>query len=75
MDGHLAPGFRVNAVDTTGAGDCFAGGFLAALQRGMTLPEAARIANRVGALSVQSLGATAGLLGWESTLALASADF
>lgn len=62
------PAFAVPAVDTTGAGDCFAGGFLAALERGLPYPEAARIANAVGALNVQSLGSTSGLRSWEETM-------
>jgi sugar/nucleoside kinase (ribokinase family) len=64
-----SPGFRVRAVDTTGAGDCFSGGYVAALQRNLPHPEAARIANAVGALSVQKLGATAGVRCWDETLA------
>ncbi len=63
------PAFPVQAIDTTGAGDCFAGGFLAALHRSLTYPEAARIANAVGALNVQSLGSTSGLRSWDDTLA------
>jgi sugar/nucleoside kinase (ribokinase family) len=55
------PGFKVDVVDTTGAGDCFVGGFLAALSRGASYPEAARFANAVGALSVQKLGAINGI--------------
>lgn len=62
------PAFRVQAVDTTGAGDCFAGGYIAALQRGESHERAAQIANAVGALSVQKLGGTAGLLNWEDTV-------
>ncbi|MDX1983232.1 MAG: carbohydrate kinase family protein [Bryobacteraceae bacterium] len=62
------PAFNVNAVDTTGAGDCFAGAFLAALHHGRRYPEAARVANAAGALNVQSLGATSGLLSWDETL-------
>jgi len=69
-----APAFRVTPVDTTGAGDCFAGGFLAARQRGFGMEDAARIANAAGALSVQALGATAGLLPWDETLAWISAS-
>jgi len=63
------PAFAVTAIDSTGAGDCFAGAYLAALQRNLPHPEAARVANAVGALNVQVLGGTAGLLGWEQTLA------
>lgn len=67
-DDHI-PGFAADVVDTTGAGDCFAGGFLAAWIRCIGLREAARFANAVGALSVSKLGATAGLLDYETTLA------
>jgi len=51
-----SPGFAVHAVDTTGAGDCFAAGFLAALCRGQTLAAAARYANACGALATLGLG-------------------
>lgn len=60
-----SPGFDVPVVDTTGASDCFVGGFLAATLRGFSLLDAARFANAVGALSVQHLGGTTGLLGWD----------
>jgi sugar/nucleoside kinase (ribokinase family) len=63
------PGFAVPALDTTGAGDCFVGGFVAALQRGFRNRDAARFANAVGALSVQRMGATAGVRGFDETLA------
>jgi sugar/nucleoside kinase (ribokinase family) len=55
------PGFEVEAVDTTGAGDCFVGGFLTALSEGGAYPDAARFANAAGALSVQKLGAINGI--------------
>ena len=63
-----SPAFQVPVVDTTGAGDCFVGGYLAALQRGLSHPDAAHFANAVGALSVQKLGGTTGLLSFEDTL-------
>lgn len=63
------PGFTVDVVDSTGAGDCFAGGYLAALERGMTVTVAARFANAVGALNVQQLGAISGVRSFEETLA------
>jgi ribokinase len=56
-----SPAFDVDAKDTTGAGDCFVGGFLAALLRGAKLPEAARFANAMGALSVQHIGGAVGI--------------
>jgi sugar/nucleoside kinase (ribokinase family) len=61
------PGFEVQAKDTTGAGDCFAGGFLAALHRGLSYLEAAKVANAVGALNVQKLGSAQGVLSWDDT--------
>lgn len=63
------PAYRVPVADTTGAGDCFAGGYLAALYHGYSQGEAARVANAVGALSVQRIGSTAGLLNWDDTVA------
>jgi sugar/nucleoside kinase (ribokinase family) len=68
-----SPGFPVEVRDTTGAGDCFAGGFLAGLARGMDFPDAARLANAVGARSVTAVGSITGLLGFEETLAWARA--
>lgn len=64
---HRAPAFPVRALDTTGAGDCFAGGFLAALHRGMTYAEAAVFANAVGAMKVECLGAAQGVKRFEET--------
>jgi sugar/nucleoside kinase (ribokinase family) len=51
-----SPGFAIHPVDTTGAGDCFAAGFLAALCRGQSLAEAARFANAAGALATLGMG-------------------
>lgn len=62
-----SPAFQVEVTDTTGAGDCFVGGFLAALQRGLPLNESARVANAVGALSARRVGSVAGVLSWEET--------
>ena len=52
------PGFAVEAVDTTAAGDAFNGGFAYALTTGALAPEpAARFACAVAALSVTRAGA------------------
>jgi ribokinase len=51
------PGFQVQAVDTTAAGDAFNGGLGTALARGLALPEAVRYAHAVAALSVTRPGA------------------
>jgi 2-dehydro-3-deoxygluconokinase len=53
--------YPVQAVDATGAGDCFAGNLLARLAAGQSLAEAARYANAAAALSVQGHGAVAPL--------------
>lgn len=63
------PGFPVKAKDTTGAGDCFAGGFLASLHRGFNYVQAARVGNAVGAMNVEQLGAAQGVRCWEQTQA------
>ncbi len=52
---------KANAVDATGAGDCFAGNLLARLALGDDLLQAARYANAAAALSVQGFGAVAPL--------------
>ena len=54
----ILPAYRVKAVDTTGAGDAFNGGLVAALAEGKDLWESARFANALAALSVQRLGTT-----------------
>lgn len=54
----IVPAFRVDAVDTTGAGDAFNGGLLAALSQGKDIWEAVRFANGLAALSVQKMGTT-----------------
>ncbi len=61
--------FPVQVMDTLGAGDCFVGGFLAALWRGCGMDQAAQFANAVAALSIQQVGATEGLLSWDETQA------
>ena len=52
------PAFKVNAIDTTGAGDAFNGGLVTALAEGKDLFEASRFANALAALSVQKIGTT-----------------
>ena len=51
------PGFPVEAVDATGAGDTHIGAFIAALLAGRPAAEAARFANAAAATSVTRLGA------------------
>jgi sugar/nucleoside kinase (ribokinase family) len=63
----LCPAFDVPVKDTTGAGDCFVAGFLAARLKGADLYEAGRFANAVGAFSVQCVGAATGVKGFDET--------
>jgi len=55
-----SPGFAVTAVDTTGAGDVFRGGFIFALLRGWKTAEALQFANAAAAISCTRLGAMEG---------------
>ena len=52
----MIPSMPVKAIDTTGAGDAFNGGFVTALSEGKDIFEAARFGNAVGALSVTKIG-------------------
>jgi 2-dehydro-3-deoxygluconokinase len=54
-------GYKVQAVDATGAGDCFCGACLARLVAGDSLWDAARYANAAAALSTTGFGAVAPL--------------
>jgi sugar/nucleoside kinase (ribokinase family) len=56
-----APAPRTRVVDTTGAGDAFNAGFLAARVRGADLRRALRLGNRIGAASTRRAGGIAGL--------------
>jgi sugar/nucleoside kinase (ribokinase family) len=55
------PAFKVHAVDTTGAGDVFRGGFIYALVNGQPMGEALRTANAAAAVSCTRLGALNGV--------------
>jgi 2-dehydro-3-deoxygluconokinase len=63
------PPHRVQPVDATGAGDCFAGAMLARLAAGDALAQAARAANIAAALSTQGYGAVAPLPRWDEVRA------
>jgi 2-dehydro-3-deoxygluconokinase len=55
----VVPGHVVDAVDATGAGDCFGGAFIARIVAGDDPFAAARYANVAAALSTQGFGAVA----------------
>jgi len=50
------PGFSVNEIDPTGAGDCFSAAFIAGLESGWPLEKVGRFANAAGALAVTKMG-------------------
>jgi len=58
-DGHdyrEVPSYPVKAVDTTGAGDMFAGAFLYGLSRGYSFVESGKLANLAAATVISSYG-------------------
>ncbi|WP_030784011.1 ribokinase [Streptomyces sp. NRRL S-920] len=57
----MVPAPRVTAVDTTGAGDTFAGTLAVALAEGRPVPDALTWASSAAALSVQRPGASASM--------------
>ncbi len=55
------PGFKVDVVDTTGAGDAFHGAFAVALSEGQSIEDCARFACAVAAMKCTRLGSRGGL--------------
>ncbi len=70
---HVAA-FRVEAVDATGAGDCFAGSLLARRCQGETWAQAVRYANAAAALSTLGYGAVDPIPRTEAVLAFLQAN-
>jgi len=58
-----APGYVVNAIDTTGAGDVFHGAFCYAVLQGMTLRHSLDFSNAMAALNCTAMGARGGIRG------------
>ncbi|NLB80646.1 MAG: carbohydrate kinase family protein [Clostridiaceae bacterium] len=69
----IVPPYKVQAVDTTGAGDSFCAGFITALVKGMSFTECGYFANAVGAHCVSALGATTGIKPMDDILAFMEA--
>ncbi|KAA8745845.1 ribokinase [Paenibacillus sp. UASWS1643] len=57
----LVPTYKVEAIDTTGAGDTFNAAFAVALAEGKALQDSIRFANRAASLSVTKFGAQGGM--------------
>jgi sugar/nucleoside kinase (ribokinase family) len=60
---------KVEALDTTGAGDSFCGGFLFGMDKNWPLEQTTLFANAVGAFCVTSFGATTGIRSYQETCA------
>ena len=54
---HFQPVFKVNAVDTTAAGDTFTGYFLAGLCEGLPIPEVLKMSAKASSIAVSRAGA------------------
>ena len=65
-----APIYEVDSIDSTGAGDAFAAGFLVGVSKGWDHKKAAKLANAVGAFCTTGMGATAGIVDLQETLEL-----
>jgi sugar/nucleoside kinase (ribokinase family) len=63
------PAYRVNVIDTTGAGDAWFAGLLCGLRRGMSLEDSGKLANRVGADCCTQIGASAGVRNLKDSMA------
>jgi len=61
------PIYKVDAIDSTGAGDAYAAGFLAGVAKGMDYRDAALLGNAVGAFCVTAIGSTAGIKDMKQT--------
>lgn len=60
-EGIFVPSYKVDAVDTTGAGDSFCAGFLTGLSKGLSFKDSMRFANATGAHCVMAMGASTGI--------------
>jgi ribokinase len=60
-ENHLIEAFKVQVVDTTGAGDAFCAGFLYGLISGKSLYECGRLGNFVASRCIMKMGARPGL--------------
>lgn len=65
VDALDVPAVRARAIDPTGAGDAHRAGFLAAVSRGASVEDAARVGATVAAFAVESRGPQAGIASWK----------
>ena len=67
-EAYILPGYKINAVDATGAGDNFIAGFVSELLRGVTIKNVLIFANACGAICTTSVGAGTALRNREQVL-------
>ena len=68
QEAYHIPAHHVVPIDTTGAGDAACGGLLFGIINKWNLKECARLANAVGALTVQAMGGAEGVRSLEQAL-------
>lgn len=71
----IAPVVVSDAIDTNGAGDAWAAGFLSAYLRNQSLPTCGKVASLLGAETVRHMGPIVPDSAWPSTAAKAKALF
>lgn len=57
----IIPAFKTNVLDTTGAGDAFAAGFLAGILSEKDIKKCTQLGNKIASFCIQKMGARAGL--------------
>ncbi len=68
------PSMKVDPLDTTGAGDCFAASFITGIVKGFSAQKACALACCAASYSTLYLGASTAPLSWEKVLSLAGED-
>lgn len=68
----LYPSFKVNAIDTSGAGDCFNGAFSYFLLQGLSMDDVVFYASAAAALSVTRLGTSSSYPDLQEVMTFAS---
>jgi len=63
------PIYKVKTVDSTGAGDAFAAGFLRGILEGWSFQESAKLGNATAAFCVQEIGCTTGIKSFDEITA------
>ncbi len=68
------PAFPIEAVDTTGAGDVFHGGYVYGILRGWPLPDTIRFASAAAAMKCRHIGGRSGIPGSDDVIRFLAAQ-